>query len=312
MPTYNAQVTRANVPVPEDVSRDIIAAAPASSLALSTFRHVPMSTKTSKQPVLSALPSAFWVNGDTGLKQTTEAAWSNVIMTAEEVAALVPIPDALVDDTDIPLWDSIKPYLVEAVGRTVDDAAVWGVNKPASWTSPALVPGAIAAGNTVAAGSGKDLGADIAALAGKVAADGYAVDTFAGGAGYDWKLAGLRTTSGNPLFIGPTDPNLPGTIYGRPLREVRNGTFNATAAELLAYESDKFVVGVRQDITFDLFDQMVISDDTGKVIFNAPQQDSKVLRVVFRVGYAVANPVSRTSGDAATRFPAGVLTPAAA
>ena len=35
-----------------------------------------MSAKFKKQPVLSALPVAYFVNGDTGLKQTTEAAWA--------------------------------------------------------------------------------------------------------------------------------------------------------------------------------------------------------------------------------------------
>src|SRR5690606_40591140 len=61
---------------------------------------------------------------------------------------------------------------------------------------------------------------------------------------------------------------------------------------------------------FDLFDQMVISDDDGKVIFNAAQQDSKVMRVVFRVGFQVANPVTRVNTNGATRYPAGVVTPA--
>ena len=53
------------------------------------------------------------------------------------------------------------------------------------------------------------------------------------------------------------------------------------------------------------------SSSRPKVIFNAPQQDSKVLRVVFRVGYQVANPLTRLNPTAGSRYPAGVLTPAA-
>ena len=53
-----------------------------------------------------------------------------------------------------------------------------------------------------------------------------------------------------------------------------------------------------------------INDDAGKVIFNAPQQDSKVLRVVFRVGYALANPVTAVNQVVGTRSPFTVLTPA--
>lgn len=310
MANYNGVVTRANVPVPEDISKDVIKAAPAQSLALSLMKRATMSTKVSKQPVLSTLPQAYWVDGDTGLKQTTTAAWKNVVITAEEVAALVPIPNALIDDTDIPLWDEIKPLLIEAVGVTVDQAAVWGINKPASWTSAALVPGAIAAGNTVTAGAGNDPAADIAALGAVVAQDGYNVSAFASAPGYDWQLAGVRTANGTPLFVAGAAAGLPGQLYSRPLYDVRNGTFNAETATLLGAEWEKFVVAVRQDFTFDIFDQMVINDDEGKVIFNAAQQDSKVMRLVFRVGYAVANPASRIGGEEATRFPAGVLVPA--
>ena len=55
----------------------------------------------------------------------------------------------------------------------------------------------------------------------------------------------------------------------------------------------------------------MISDDAGKVIFNSAQQDSKVMRVVFRVGFQTANPLTRVNPTAATRYPAGVVRAAA-
>lgn len=310
MAVYNERILRENVSVPVETVNEIIQELPGQSVALSRMRQVRMSSKTRKQNVLASLPAAYWVDGDTGLKQTTKATWDNIVMTAEELAALVPVPNAVIDDSDMPIWELVKPLLVEAIGNKLDLATLFGIDKPTTWPT-ALVPAAIAAGNTVAEGTGADFGVDVASLAGMIAKDGFAVNGFASAPGLNWKLIGLRDGNERPIYGNPMAVGQPGTLYGYPLHEVTNGAWQANAAELIAADWSKFVVGVRQDITFDLFDQMVISDDDGKVIFNAPQQDSKVLRVVFRVGYQVANPLTRTNQVAATRYPAGVLTPAA-
>jgi HK97 family phage major capsid protein len=295
--------------IPEPVSAEIIQQAPQASVLLTRARRVPMSSKTLKQPVLTSLPEAYWVNGDTGLKQTTEQAWGNVIMTAEEIAALVPIPDAVVDDANVPLWEQVKPLLIEAVGKLVDLAGVWGVGKPASWPT-AIVPGAIAAGNVVEAGTGADYAVDVADLAGMVAKDGFAVNGFASQPGLQWRLVGLRSAQGVPIYTPSLSAGAPSGLYGYPLNEVTNGSWQTEVAELIAADWSKFAVGIRQDITFKMLDQAVITDEAGKVIFNAPQQDSQILRIVMRIGFAIANPLTRINPTTGTRFPAGVITPA--
>ena len=128
----NEQITRANVPIPEQQVSEIIKSTPEKSVVLNRARKARLSTKVAKQPVLSALPEAYWVNGDTGLKQTTSAKWENVTITAEEMAVLVPIPNALVDDSSIPLWTEVKPLLVEALSVKTDNAVLYGYDKPAS------------------------------------------------------------------------------------------------------------------------------------------------------------------------------------
>jgi len=72
---YNNIISRtdAAATIPEEVSREVKLAAE-SSAALSLFRRVNMGSKTSTLPVLSELAQAYFVNGDTSLKQTTELA----------------------------------------------------------------------------------------------------------------------------------------------------------------------------------------------------------------------------------------------
>ena len=309
MAGFNESITREMVPIPETVSTDVIKETPQASVLLANARSVRMSTKTMKQPVLSVLPDAYWVNGDTGLKQTTHAEWDSLIMTAEELAVLVPIPDAVIDDSAIPIWSEIKPLLVEAIGKKVDAAGIWGTDKPASWPT-AIVPGATAAGNVVTAGA--DLTVSVAELGQKLAEDGFAASGFITAPGFNWRLVGLRASDGHPIYSPSVTAGQPSALYGLRLDEVRNGSWGVTdpATDLIGLDWSKFVVGIRQDITFKMLDQAVITDDTGKVIFNAPQQDSKIMRVVFRVGFQVANPLTRVNPDGASRYPAAVLTAA--
>ena len=297
----NEQITRANVPIPEQQVSEIIKSTPEKSVVLNRARKARLSTKVGKQPVLSALPEAYWVNGDTGLKQTTSAKWENVTITAEEMAVLVPIPNALVDDSSIPLWTEVKPLLVEALSVKTDNAVLYGYDKPASWPA-AILPGAVAAGNVVAPSA--DLMVDIGKLGGAIAGDGFAMNGFVAPAGYEWALRIARDGNGRPIYDGDGK-----TIYGVSLDGSR--IFPGNVASLLAVDWESVVVGIRQDITFDMFDQMVISDADGKVIFNAAQQDSKVMRVVFRLGYQTAIPVIRGAGGIQRgpngRYPAAVL-----
>lgn len=314
MAGYNESINRENADetlVPEQISREVLQELPSSSVMLARARRAAMTTKTMKQPVLSALPDAYWVNGDAGLKQTTTADWQHLVMTAEELASIVVIPDAFFDDASIPLWENIRPLLTEAIGKKLDEATLFGVDKPASWPT-AIVPGAVSAGNTQALGTTADVGADVAALAGRVAEDGFSVNGFASRPGFNWALIGTRTAEGVPIYQPDLQGNPGGNLYGYPLNEVTNGAWKSETAEMLAADWSKFIVGVRQDITFKMFSEGVVSDDSGNVVVNLMQQDSQAMRVVFRVGYQVANPLTRLNVDEASRYPAGVLAPSAA
>lgn len=306
MAGYDQIIGRADVSdalIPEQYVKDIIQTTPEDSVMLTRARRVTMSKNKTKQPVLASLPEAYWVDGDTGLKQTSDVTWKNIMMTAEELAVIVPIPDALVDDSDIPLWEAVKPLVKEALGKKVDQACFFGTDKPASWPE-AIVPAAIAAGNVSQLSDTNKLDTAFLSIAQKAAEGGFAPNGFVTQPGLNWQLRGLKDNQGGYLFGAPTQGGN-ANLFGFDMDEVRNGAWNAAAATGLAVDWSKFVIGIRQDVTYDLFKEGVISDADGKVLLNLMQQDTKALRVVFRVGYQAAIPVTRLAG----KYPAGVVTP---
>lgn len=63
-----------------------------------------MTSKQTRIRVLDFLPTAYWVDGDTGMKQTSMQAWDNVYLTAAELAVIVPIPESVFDDAEMIFW----------------------------------------------------------------------------------------------------------------------------------------------------------------------------------------------------------------
>lgn len=125
----------------EDLVTEIIEGVTKQSAALRMFRKLPnMSSAIMRMRVLDALPVAYWVNEGTnnGRKNLTEAAWANKYIVPAEIAVIVPIKEDVLDDADIDIWGEIRPRLVEAIGKKIDQAIFVGVDKPASWRADLL------------------------------------------------------------------------------------------------------------------------------------------------------------------------------
>lgn len=324
---YNSLIDRtdADALVPEDVSRDIIQGAIAQSAVLSLGRRLQnMPRGQTRMPVLSALPIAYFVTGDSGLKQTTEQAWANKYLNAEEIAAIVPIPQAVLDDADYDIWGEVRPRLMEAFGAVIDAAVFWGTNKPAAWPTDILTA-ATAAGNSVDLSSGEAAGKDLYDLIlgedgvfAKVEADGFGVTGCAAHLSFKAKLRGLRekvwngtalVPSGQPLFMRSMQERTRYELDGAPLVFPENGAFDATKALMVAGEFRQLVYSFRQDITYTIADQAVITDNTNAVVYNLFQQDMVALRAVMRLAWQVPNPINRLQPNESNRYPFAVLVP---
>lgn len=308
---YNNIIARADVQamIPEVVSREINESAVEQSAALSLFRRVPMSSNQTRMPVLSALPTAYWVNGDTGLKQTTEMAWANKYLNVEEIAAIVPIPEAVLDDAGFDVWGAVRPRLAEAIARALDAAIFFGTNVPASWAlTGGIVAGADAAGNEVFRGTATQaqggLAEDLNDLFALVEADGFDVNGFVANRTLRGLLRGARDTSGQRI-ADLSDTNVLGTTPTYAMRGL--WPTGLSAAEAIAGDFTMGMIGVRQDITYKILTEGVIQDGTGAIQYNLPQQDMVALRVVARYAFAVANPLNWDQPTEANRYPFGVL-----
>ncbi|MFJ3201011.1 phage major capsid protein [Streptomyces sp. NPDC086989] len=299
--------------IPEEVSKELLGKATEQSAVLNMFRKVPVGRAQVRFPVLSALPVAYFVGGDTGLKQTTELNWQNKFLNIEEIATIMPVPDNVLADVDANIWDEAMPLLTEAFGRTLDAAVFFGTNAPSSWPSD-ITTAATAAGNSVTEAATAAQGGfygDLDNLYEKVEGDGFEVNGFVAATSAKSKLRKARDTQGRKLDETRVSGSLD-MIDGFPVAYAMRGLFPSGGGagantRLFAGDWSQFVVGVRQDITMKVLTEAVIQDNTGAIIFNLAQQDMTAVRLTFRVGWQVANTINNEQSVEANRYPAGLL-----
>lgn len=285
----------------EQVASNIFQDAPKHSVFLSMAKKLPkMTSNQTRMRVLDFLPTAYWVNGDTGMKQTTRQAWDNVFINAGELAVIVPISDAVLSDAEFDIFGEVTPRVMEAIGQKVDAAVIFGDNRPAEWGLD-IISRARQAGNNVSLVTGKDyydliLGEN--GVFAKVEDDGYGVTGALAPMNFKSKLRGLRDTTGQPIFKSNMQDVARYSLDGAPITFPENGAFYANIAQLVVGDFSQAVYAIRQDITVKILDQGVIQDpDTKEIIYNLAQQDMTALRIVFRMGWALPNPATRLNKD---------------
>lgn len=285
----------------EQVVSNIFQDAPKHSVFLSMAKKLPnMTSNQTRMRVLDFLPTAYWVNGDTGMKQTTRQAWDNVFINAGELAVIVPISDAVLSDAEFDIFGEVTPRVMEAIGQKVDAAVIFGDNRPAEWGLD-IISRARQAGNNVSPATGKDyydliLGEN--GVFAKVEDDGYGVTGALAPMTFKSKLRGLRDTTGQPIFKSNMQDVARYSLDGAPITFPENGAFYASIAQLVVGDFSQAVYSIRQDITVKILDQGVIQDpDTKEIIYNLAQQDMTALRIVFRMGWALPNPATRLNED---------------
>lgn len=319
---YNDVISRTDAAalIPEDVSRQIVQGAAEQSSIMQLATRLPDMNRAQRRiPVLSTLPTAYFVDGDTGLKQTTEVKWGNKYVDAEELAVIVPIPEAVLNDQDYDIWGEIRPRIQEAFGKAFDAAVLFGTNAPSSWPDD-LHTAAVAASHTVDLSAAETDGDIYDAVLGAggvlslVEEDGFAVNGHVADLTMRAKLRSLRASTGEPIFQRSMDrQDVQGStryeLDGEPIYFPRNGSMDATTALMFSGDWTQLVYAMRQDITYKVLDQAVIQDGAGNIVYNLAQQDMVALRAVIRLGWQVPNPINRLEETEANRYPFALLVP---
>jgi HK97 family phage major capsid protein len=315
---YNSITNRLDVVplIPEQISTIMLGKATEQSAVLQMFTHIPVAAMQVRVPILNALPMAYWVSGDTGLKQTTEVGWSNKYLNIEEIATILPIPENVVDDVNQNLWNESMPLLTEAFARVLDSAVIFGTNAPSSFPTD-VITSIASAGNRVdvgshAAAAGGFLG-DIDQMYSTLENDGFEVDGFIAALAARPLLRSARDTTGQRLDQGRVSGDL-SNVDGYPVAYPMRGLWPASGgagvngvAMIAGAWRQNFVVGVRKDISVKFLDQAVITDNQGNIVYNLPQQDMLAMRLTFRVGWQCKNTINNDQPVEANRYPAAYL-----
>ena len=324
--------------IPEEHAKAIINGVAEASATLSMFSRMPnMSSRVLRMPVLNTLGGAAFtsttVNDDLvagadvevddtqqaanvaagyvktndapGLKDTHQMAWKNIFINAEPIAIVLPIAEDTIADSEFDIWAEIQPRIIEAFGAVIDSAIIWGQGRPASWPS-GIVPTCIKRGFTAVEGALADLGDDISAIMGLIEAVGYDANGFLLDPTVKQTLRGLRTNDGVFIYNPSMTAGTPNLLFGQPSMYMKNGSSLPNTARVITGDMNQAKYSIRQDMTYKLFTEGVITDSHGGVVMNLMQQDMVALRVVMRLGWAVANPIHAMAA-AANRYPFATL-----
>lgn len=300
-----ANITRTDVDalIENQVASEIFEGVVKESKALSMFKRLPnMTSDKTKIRVLDTLPVAYFVDEtkNNGRKNLTKMAWESKYINAAELAVIVPIKENVLNDASIDIWAEVKPRIIEAFGRKIDNAIFNGVDKPADWRE-GLIPSIVAAGKEVTETG--ELYSDINDVMTEVEESGYNVTGLVGGVGLKGKFRMMTDKNGQPL--NATEIGSLNRAY------LDNGAWNKTLSTLIAGDFNQAVYSIRQDVTYKILDQAVIQDpSSGEILYNLAQDDMVALRVVMRLGWEIPNPVNALD-ETETRFPFASLKPSA-
>jgi hypothetical protein len=266
--------------VPETVAAEVVASVTEQqSAVMQLARIVRMPSGIEQIPLVTASPTSGFVSPQYGgLKPSGEVEWTAATLTAAEIGSVVPVPDAFVADTTFDIWGSVRDEVIKSFVRVFELAALFGTNAPTAWPV-----GGITAAAQADVATGADELAALDAAIGLLESRGVTVDGILAGPKLRAALRSKLVTSLQPFTTEPL------SIWGIPL--TYSTYWDDSLGVALVGGWDGVIAGVREDMTFSMSSEGVISDATGKILLNALQSDSSIMRTYWRLALQVVEPL---------------------
>lgn len=287
--------------IPNEIASEVLSAVREQSAVLRLARVMTMPKGTHTLPVASLLPSASFVAARGGRKPQATIEWSTEVITPELIAAIVAIPDDFINDAGFPIWENVRPELAAAIAEAFDEAILDGTGAPASYPTDLFTE----AGAAVKVDNGVDtvfIYDTFNEAFRQLEVQNVPVTGVLGNLGLKSKLRGEKDSNGLPLWQQDLAGGSPGTVFDAALSYTSYGDWATADSDALLGDFSKLVVGIREDIRFDMSTEAVLRDGVGAITVSAFQDNMTLMRVETRIGAALGKPYSRATGAAETPF----------
>lgn len=318
----------ASIVLPDEVSKTLLAGVAEDSI-VQRYANARRMTAQNVQITEAELTGAnvFWV-GEGARKSTdaptmSQATWT---LSAAELAVIVPVDENVLDDANVDLFEIYQTPIENAIAKKLDQAALFGIDKPSAWGTNGtdIVPGAATAAHAEI-GDGSETTAEILAdiedMVESLENDLYDPNGFLGQVRFKSVLRGMKDGDNRYMFGDAKSDGVPSDLLGVPLEFVKRDAWPTVSdpdatldgVHLILGDWEQALVGTRAGVKYKKFDQGVITDGAGNVVYSLMENDMVALRVTARYGFKVFAPDTADGETLASgeRFPFATYRPAA-
>ena len=278
----------ADLILPRGVAAEFAALIEEQSVAMQLGRTIRMTTAMASVPMIAFMPTARWVTpAYGGRKPIGEVRWTAKEIRAEEVAVVIPLPRAFIDDMraggGFDVQGQTERAMATAVSHAIDQAILFGEDAPASFPAG----GVMAFADTVSGDNPLDA---ISNGFESVETKGIVPDGVGAGAAIGTALRAAYTEAGALPGQAPSP-----TLWGVPVRQ--SMVFQGADADAIIGGWQYLAVAIREDFTYGLSDDGVLIDDSGNVVASAFQDNLRLVKLYARIGCAIGQPAVAGPGE---------------